>query len=156
MKGDIDDVKTALAAVLSGPKFIAALAAAVVEKAAGVAPSPQAAVFTEERLTQNSFPACQLVAIRTTYPDQDMIKYGLHEIAVYWTAVATDEGTVTKHIQLLLRATVDLLWGVSLDMAVANGPIQVLEEDYSPLVPARDVPFLKSGRVILNVPVWRS
>lgn len=153
--GDITDVKQALSNLIAGPHFIAALQDAVLTKRDGVMPPTSLVSFPYESLSLTRYPVCQVIGLRTAYPEADMVKHALHEVAIMWTAVAPTEEIVTKHVELLVRATVDLVWGVSLDMAVANGPLLVTAEDYSPLVPARDHPFLKSGRVMVTIPTWR-
>src|SRR3954469_5463847 len=135
MRGDANDVKNDLAVLLARPGFRAALVAACAEKQTGFLPPLPVTVYREERLSHVVFPMCELIAYRTTYVHQDVVKAADVFIGARWTAVAKDERSVTRYIEALVRATVDLLWGVSLPRC-NSGPILVTEEDYSPLVPS--------------------
>ncbi len=155
MRGDMDDIKRDLAALLRGPTFRETLASVAGEKQDGFLPLLPAAVFEEERLSHLVFPMAELIGYRATYAEQDIVKHIEHEIGVRWTAVARDEHTVTRYIELLTRTTVDMLWGTVLER-LDTGPILVREVDYSPLVPAAQHPYVKSSIVLITVPIWRS
>lgn len=157
--GDIDDVKDALAALLSGPLFVSAMEDVVVRKQNMQMPEKPVVVYTEERLQAIEYPSCQLIGLRTRYPkggEDYGVKKAVHEIVVEWTAIAANERLVTRYVELLVRATTEVLEGkAGLDMRVQNSPILITEEDYSPLIPHPDHPFLKSGRVMTQVMTWR-
>lgn len=152
--GDVYDIKRELAALLSSPLFRQTLTSVVVAKQDGFMPLLPAAIFQEERLSKLVFPMAELVAYREKFVEQDLVKHVEHDIGVRWTAVAKDERTVTRYVELLTRATVDILFGAVLP-AVDGGPILVTEVDYSPLVPAVEHPYVKSSLVMITVPVWR-
>jgi hypothetical protein len=156
VRGDPDDIKKDLALILQGPSFRTTLGGLVGDKQDGFLPLLPGAVYQEERLSHLVFPMCELIAYKTDYqrPD-DIVKYADVHIGARWTAVAKDEKTVTRYVELLVRATVDILWGISLPR-VNSGPILVTEEDYSPMVPTVEHPYVKSGTVMLTVPIWRS
>lgn len=155
MLGDMDDIKRDLAHLLSSPAFRTCLASVVAEKQDGFVPLLPAAVYQEERLSHLVFPMAELIGYRATFVEQDMVKHINHEIGVRWTAVARDEHTVTRYVELLTRASVDLIFGEVLQR-VRSGPMWVTEVDYSPLVPAVDHPYMKSSLVMVTVPIWRS
>lgn len=155
MLGDLDDVKRDIAHLLLGPEFRNQLATVVSEKQDGFVPLFPAAVYQEERLSNNVFPSAELVGYRERFPEHDIVKHVEIEIGVRWTAVAKDERTVTRYVELLTRTTVDLLWGRVLPR-VQGGPILVTEVDYSPLVPAVEHPYVKSSLVLITVPIWRA
>lgn len=152
--GDASDVKRALRRMLEGPGFTAAVSSAVIEKGDGVWPVLPPTVYENERLTDVTFPMAELIVYQSTFSDDDVVKRTEHRIGVRWTAVGDNEQTVTKNVELLVRATTDLVWMSNLDTLVASGPIRVESEDYSPLHPTLR-PFMKSGLVIMIVPVWR-
>lgn len=156
MIGDADDIKRALRRYLQGPEFQTVLARIAAEKGDGFYPPLPVYIYQEERLSHLTFPMAELVVYRSVFNDDDVVKRTVHEIGIRWTAVAKDEATVTKYVERLVRATTDLLWLSTLDTQVQSGPIVVTEEDYSPLVPSVDHPYVKSGIVMLQVPVWRS
>lgn len=156
MKGDIEDVKVAMQRALVGPGFLAALGAAVAEKGDGFWPRLQYSVYKEERLSHLVFPMAELIAYRTRYAEDDVLKIVEHEVGVRWTDVAKNEADVTKAVERLCRATVDLFWDGSLDTITMAGVIRILSEDYSPLVPTVEHPYVKSGVVLLTVPVFKS
>lgn len=157
MKGDADDVKRALGRLLAGPKFLASLSAVVSEKGDGFQPHPVQAVYQEERLSKLVFPMAELIVFRSNYTDNSAtVKAIVHEIGVRWSAVGQTEAETTRFVEILARATVDLLWESDLDTEISSGPIFVASEDYSPMVPFREHPYLKSVLVMIHVPVWRS
>lgn len=156
MQGDIDDVKKAIKSALQGPGFAAALSDVVTGDGDGFWPPPVAAVYQEERLSHLLFPMAEVIGYRSTFAENDTVKATMHEIGVRWTAIGKNEAEVTKYVERLVRATTDLLWMTDLNLQVASGPIIVFEEDYSPLVPTSEHPFVKSGLVMLRVPVWRN
>lgn len=153
-RGTSNDVKRELALLFSGPAFIDALKTVIIEENEGNVPPLPAAILREETLAQVVFPLLELIAYRVTYPNQDVVKYAEIELGVRWTAVAHNEATVTRHIEALVAASVNMLWGLTLPN-VNSGPILVREEDYSPLLPTPNHPFLKSAAVLITVPVWR-
>ncbi len=157
MKGDADDIKSALARLLAGPRFLQSLSTVVSEKGDGFQPHPVAAVYQEERLSKLVFPMAELIVFRSNYTQpSETVKAIVHEIGVRWSAVGQTESEVTRYVEILSRATVDLLWESDLDTDVASGPIFITSEDYSPMVPFREHPYLKSVLVMLHVPVWRA
>lgn len=153
--GDVDDVKRDLAGMLTSGAFRQAMTAIIRNKQDGFQPPLPLTVYQEERLAHLVFPMAELIAYRETIAAQEIVKYVEHDIGIRWTAVAKDERTVTRYIEILTRATVDLLWGFSLPRA-QSGPILVKEIDYSPLVPAVDHPYVKSSIVMITVPTWRA
>lgn len=153
--GDMDDIKRDLAHLLGSPQFRTTLAAVVAEKQDGFVPLLPAAVYQEERLSHLVFPMAELIGYKANVMEQDIVKHIEHHVGVRWTAVAKDEHTVTRYIELLTRTTVDMLWGQVL-ARVQSGPMLVTEVDYSPLVPAVDHPYMKSSLVMVTVPIWRS
>lgn len=153
--GDADDIKRDLAFYLMSPAFQQQLAATCNEKQDGFIPPMPAAIYQEERLSHLVFPMAELIAYRESFVKQDIVKWVNFEIGVRWTAVAKDERTVTRYVELLTRTTVDLLWGFSLPR-VQSGPLEIREVDYSPLVPAVDHPYVKSSLVMVTVPIWRA
>lgn len=153
-KGDADDVKRALIGLLTSPAFSQTLAALQAVRQDGFMPPLPVTVYQEERMSHIVFPMCELIVYKGSYPEQDILKHIEYTIGLRWTAVAKDERTVTRHVEMLVRATVELLWGATLP-GVNSGPILVTEEDYSPLAPARDHPFVKSGLVLVTIPIWR-
>lgn len=153
--GDAEDVKRTLKRMIEGPEFIAKLASVVTTKGDGTWPTLPVTVYAEERLTHDRFPMAELIVYRSSFDDEEWVKKTVHQIGVRWTAVGPDEVTVTRQVERLVRATTDLLWMSNLDMLVQSGPIRVTDEDYSPLLPTATHPFVKSGLVLLHVPVWR-
>lgn len=153
--GDAGDVKAALVRQLTGPGFVAALQALVLEKGDGVWPRLPVTVYPNERNTHDTFPMAELIAYRSTFSEETTVKQTAHQIGVRWTDVGPTEEAVTQTIERLVRATTDLLWDSTLDTLVASGPILVTEEDYSPLMPTPLHPFVKSGLIMMTVPVYR-
>ena len=158
-RGDIDDVKKAVAALLSGPLFVHAMEEVVTRKQNMRMPEKQVTVYEEERMQAIEYPSCQVIGLRTRYPKaatDAVLKSAVHELALEWSAIGKNEKEVTRMVELLVRATTETLEGVAgLNMKLANGPILITEEDYSPLVPHPDHPFLKSGRVMALVATYR-
>ena len=156
MLGDADSVKRDIAGLLNGPQFRAALAASVSTNSDGFMPPLPAAIFQEERLSKLVFPMAELIVFRESFPDTDTtVKAAEIEIGVRWTAVAKDERTVTRYVEVLASVTVDLLFGIGLQRTM-SGPIIVREVDYSPMVPTADHPYVKSALVLIMVPTWRA
>jgi hypothetical protein len=153
--GDMDDIKVDLAALLKSPRFRQVMTAIVAGKQDGFMPLLPAAIYQEERLSHLVFPMAELIGYKTIHPEQDIVVHAENHLGVRWTAVAKDEHTVTRYIELLTRTTVDLLWGASLPR-VQSGPVLVTEVDYSPLVPAVDHPYMKSSLVMITVQIWRA
>lgn len=122
-----------------------------------------AAVLTEERLSQEVFPLCELLGFQTTYetPDQ-MVKQAAHRIGIRWTCCSDREDVVVASVEILCTATVELLWAPDFagymrhNTELNAGSVNVLEEDYSPLVPDANRAFLKSGLVIVEITTYRS
>ncbi len=154
--GDAHDVKRSIARMINSSLFVASLSTVCVGKGDGFWPQLPVFVFQEERLSHLVFPMAELIVYRTSYAPDEVIKQAEHTIGVRWTAVARSEHDVTETVERLVRATTDMLWVNNLDSQVQCGPIRVLTEDYSPLAPAADHPYVKSGLVMLAVPVWRS
>jgi len=152
--GDMDDVKRDLSGLLRSPAFRQQMTRVVNKQQDGFLPLLPAAIYQEERLSHLVFPMAELIGYHSTFVEQDIVKYTQHDVGVRWTAVAKDEHTVTRLIEVLTRTTVDLLWGAILPR-VHSGPILVKEVDYSPLVPAVEHPYLKSSLVMVTVQTWR-
>lgn len=157
MKGAAIDVKRELALLLQGPAFGDQLARVVAERGEGLTPPIPlpSSIYREETLAHMQFPMVELIAYRVNYPDNDVVVHAHVEIGVRWTAVAADEKTVTRHVEQLVETTVALLWGLTLPN-VNSGPILIREEDYSPLLPTTNHPFMKSAAVLITVPIWRT
>src|SRR4051812_20991160 len=122
MLGDADSVKRDIAGLLIGPKFRQALAASVNSNQDGFMPPLPAAVYQEERLSKLVFPLAELIVYREGFPEPEAtVKHSEVEVGIRWTAVAKDERTVTRYVEVLASVTVDLLWGTNLPR-VQSGP----------------------------------
>lgn len=157
MLGDSDSVKRDVANLLKGPKFIAALAASVTSNQDGFLPPIPSAIYQEERLSKLVFPMAELIVFRENYPETDYttVKAADIELGIRWTAVAKDEKTVTRYVEVLASVTVDVLWDTILPR-VQSGPVKVKEVDFSPMVPTAEHPYVKSALVLVSVQTWRA
>lgn len=156
MIGDSDSVKRDIANLLQGPKFRDALAASVSSNGDGFMPPLPAAIYQEERLSKLVFPMAELIVYKENYPEpESTVKHAEMEIGVRWTAVAKDEKTVTRYVEILASVCVDVMWGITLQR-VQSGPVLVREVDYSPMVPTAEHPYVKSALVLLAVDTWRT
>lgn len=162
MVGDIESVKTELAAVLANTAtaidrfgatkyFNDALDTVNAEKNDGhVTPYP-ASIYPYERAVIESYPAVELQGLVTTYQPEDDVKAGTQRVAVVWTVVGDNEASVTTDVERLVRATRDVLWRSLLSADLGLAPIHVESEDYSALAPGGPNPFMKGGRVVLVI-----
>ena len=155
--GAADDIKRDVAYLLSGPAFLQAVATVVNNNQDGfVPPLASLTVYQEERLAHYTFPMCELIVYKEVFPDpDDVVKHTEVELGARWTNVARDEHTVTRYVEVLARATVDLLWGEYLRRSSAS-QVLVHEVDYSPLIPTAVHPFVKSAVVLFQVNTWRT
>lgn len=169
MRGDIADTKEALKAVLAGQSYLDAVSAVIAEKSLKIldVPNPFAlrapAVFLEETLTRNLFPFCELLAYQTVYLDDEdtMVKMAKHRIGIRWTALEKNERAATLSAEILCTATVELLWNPFMasllsDTGLNAGPVVIVEEDFSPLLPDPNKAFMKGGVVIVEITTYRS
>lgn len=157
MKGDIEDVKHAVAMRLSGPTLLAVLSAVDTEKGAATPTPGPTAVYEGEKANPSEvgFPICEVIGHRTTYADVDEVtKTATHELEITWTQVGDDELAITTHLERLVRATRDLFWpatGPIVLPEVNSQPVQLLSEEYTALMPARLQPFVKASATVLHV-----
>lgn len=150
MTGDIESVKTAIAAALNGTGFTDALAAVNVDKNDGYTTPGPAVGYPYERAVLEAYPAFELVGLATGYGEDEDLKKATHQIAVLWTVAGDNEATLTTDVERLVRATRDLLWRSVLGGQVGLAPMLVVSDDYSPLAPGNGHPFMKGGRVIVS------
>lgn len=156
MIGDADSVKIDLAGLLNGPAFRTALADCVNSNGDGFMPQLPAAVYQYERLSKLVFPMAELIVYKENYPESETtVLHAMIEIGVRWTAVAKDERTVTRYVEVLAATTVKLLHNKVLQR-VQGAPMVVREVDYSPLVPTAEHPYVKSALVLVGVETWRA
>ena len=167
MLGDITDIKQALNLILSSDKFSQMVASIVAEKQAYIPGCPNplanrpATVYSNERLTKLIFPMAELLAHQTVYPQLDtMVKQGCQRVGIRWTVLEKNEETATLAVEILVRATVDLLWnprnaGLLADTLLNAGPLIITEEDYAPLLPDAKGAFQKSAIVLVDITTWR-
>jgi hypothetical protein len=161
-KGDIYDVKEAFAAILRSTKFTDALAAAVAEKE-GVTYSPNTlTVYTYEPMVKQLFPMAEVLGYSGAYGVDTDAKQVRWRIGVRWTVNEDNEAAATRNVELLARATVDVLWddaqsngGLLSNHDIGAGPVSITEEDYSPLLaPAASI-FIRAVVVILELETER-
>lgn len=165
-RGDIYDVKKAIATALTPDRLTTALLAALSAKLGDQTPPSLAnlMVLEYERLVALQYPLLELVAYSTAYEgNESMVKMGRHRVGCRWSTLEATEELATRAIELLCRATVDILWseadglmaGLLADAGLNAGPVTIVEEDYSPLLPNQNGVFMKSGVVILEVTTYR-
>jgi hypothetical protein len=158
MRGDIEDVKAAFAALLRGPDYARALATIEDEKRDGLtppAPSPDC-IAENETAVLGTNPNCDLVAITGVYDEDDEVTCR-HDLAIVWTVAGDTEDQVTRAVQRYIRATREVLKHSTLTLAESAGPVRVIREDWSDLSPnpnAAGSPLLKSGRLLVRVPTF--
>jgi len=158
MRGDIEDVKHELAILLVSASFAAALADVDAEKATTRATPVPKVIYESERLTLSGqgFPVGELLGKRTTYSSSDAeLKTALHEVDILWTQNGDNELVITQDLERLVRATRDLLWPptgpISLH-ALASGPIELIAEEYTALMPnPQHGPFIKGSATTIRV-----
>lgn len=156
MLGSADDIKRDIAYLLNGQAFIDSVAAVVADNQDGFVPKVPVTIYQEERLSHLVFPMCELIAYKETFVDpDDVVKHSEVALGARWTDVARDEHTVTRYIEVLCKATVDVLWGAYL-RRVQSQQVLIHEVDYGPLVPTAQHPYLKAGIVLFTVHIWRS
>ncbi len=154
LNGDIEDAKHQVALVLLDPAFATLISAIDAEKGAVTATPPPAAVFkgamAQTKIGQGS-PVCEVIGHKTDYDVADQhAKTATHEIGVYWTHWGDDELTITTQLERLVRATRDALWN-GLLTAIASAPVEVVGEEYSPLMPGKNGAFVKSSATTIRV-----
>lgn len=165
MLGDIEDVAHQIALLIgsnrdgiNGSTFAENLAAIDAEKNDGVTTTAPIAeqIFEAQKasVSANGFPACQIIAGRTAFAQDDnpTLQEGTHRLTILWLHLGDDEVTVAKQIQRLVRATRMTLWGSTFDGLINAAPLLVQDEDYSDLAPVEGSAFLKGGRSIVLVP----
>lgn len=161
-RGDVDDLKNALQVILQGPRFLASLGTIIAQKQSGIEIPERPIVYTYERLTKSSFPMCELLAYRGRYKVDTMVKDVDYSIGIRWSIIDATEEIATRSVELLIAATVDVLWddsgthsGLFADFNIGAGPVRVIEEDYAPMIPTPDHAFLKSATLVISVNTWR-
>jgi hypothetical protein len=159
MLGDLQDAKHEVAVLLGNAAFLTALAAVDTEKGVTSATPGPAAVFESERFvkTGQGFPVVEVIGIRSTYSSESQAKFAVHEVHIVWTHVGDDEQTITAQLERLVRATRDVLWPLlgPVTLPIANsGPLEVVSEEYSQLMPAQGHPFVKGAVTVLHVPTY--
>lgn len=158
MTGDIQDVKHAIARELLGPDFLTVLAAVDAEKSVTSATPGPAAVFEGEKanLTGAGFPVAEVIGVSTIYDtESEQAKAATHEVQVVWTHVGDDELVITAQLERLVRATRDLFWpqtGPRVLIGINAAPLELVREEYTALMPAKDHPFVKGSGTTLRVP----
>ncbi len=153
VSGDIEDAKHQIAQLILASTFAAALAAVDAEKGSAVATPIAASVYEGSKQVKNGqgYPVCEVIGHKTEYDPADQeAKSATHEIGVYWTQIGDDELTITTQLERLVRATRDVCWNAGLE-AIASAPVEVVTEEYGPLLPGRDGPFVKGSQTILRV-----
>lgn len=157
--GDMEDTKRAVAMVLASSAFLAILAAIDVEKDTRAAngdlvttPAPTVVIPGQAASPgAQGYPIAEIMGGRTDYaPGAQQSKDALHEVTVHWTQVGDDATTIDRELERLVRATRDLFWNGSLP-EIGNAPTQVVSEEYSDLLPAKDRPFVKGSQTLLRV-----
>lgn len=157
MTGDIQDVKHAIARELLGPDFLIVLAAVDAEKGVTATPGP-AAVFEGEKANLNGvgYPVAEVIGVSTIYdPASEQAKAATHEVQVVWTQAGDDELVITAQLERLVRATRDFFWppsGPRVLIGINAAPLELVREEYTALMPAKDHPFVKGSGTTLRVP----
>lgn len=160
MLAGIQDVKHEVALLLADVSFLTALAIVDSEKGITDATPGPTTVFEGEKFvkTGQGFPVVEVIGIRSVYaPDSQQAKVAVHELQVAWTHVGDDELTITAQIERLVSATRAVFWPVlgPVCLPAANsGPIEVVSDEYSQLMPALGHPFVKGAITVLHVPTF--
>jgi hypothetical protein len=165
MLGDIEDVKREIKKLIVAASFADACAAVDAEKNAvdqrtvvTTAPEPASVWTTSRRAKQNwTFPICEVLGHTTVYDQNSSRAKGMtHTVGINWTQVGDDEETITTQLERLVRATRDTFWpdgseGIHLQ-AVMSAPVQLLSEEYAPLLPSNQSgAFVKGSITMLRV-----
>lgn len=151
--GDMEDAKHEVALQMASPAFATVLAGVDAEKGGAMTTPPPAAVFEGAKAikTGQGYPVCEVIGLRTLYDEpSQQTKEATHEIGIYWTHVGDDEMTIQTQVERLVRATRDLLWN-ALATLIASEPIEVVSEEYAPLMPAADHPFVKASETVIRL-----
>lgn len=160
MTGDLQSVKHVLAQLLASTQFLEALTAVDTEKGVSPATPGPTQVFEGEKFitTDQGYPVVEVIGIRTLYDStSQQAKVASHEVHLVWTQVGDDELTITAQLERLVRATRDLFWpleGAVTLPTVNSGPVEVVSEEYSQLMPAQGHPFVKGAVTVLHVSTY--
>lgn len=158
MRGDIQDVKQAIAQALRSQSFLNVLAAVDAEKVVAMATPGPTQVFEGAKVvkTDQGFPVAEVIGVTTTYDaTTEQAKVAVHEIQVIWTHVGDDELTITAQLERLVRATRDLFWppeGPVVLPNVASAPLQLVREEYTALMQGLAHPFVQASGTTMQVP----
>jgi hypothetical protein len=152
-RGDLEDVKAAIADWLRSSRLADKLTAIDVEKNDGLQSEPFKFVYDYERALPEGWPAAMLLGLNSAYSDETEAKDSVIQVEVALAVVGSDESVVTRQLQRLTRAVRDLLWGSPLDGSVQMAPIMVTGEDYGMLVPGVDGTgaLMKAAKVRLAI-----
>ena len=160
MLAGIQDTKHEVALLLAAASFLVALAAVDAEKGIVDATPGPASIFEGEKFvkTGQGFPVVEVIGIRTVYaPDAQQAKVAVHELQVAWTHVGDDELTITGQLERMVEATRAIFWPTLGPVTLPNansGPIEVVSDEYSQLMPAQGHPFVKGAVIVLHVPTY--
>ena len=157
--GDIEDVERAIAQRLRSAAFRDVLAAVDAGKGDGTTTPGPVSVFEGEKVVQRGegYPVAHVIGIRTAYAsDPNIDKERAHQVQVEFTQTGEDETAIKRHLQRLVRATVEFFWpagtpGITLE-ELRTTPVIVRDEEYSALgLTDEHPPFIKAASLQLLV-----
>ena len=153
-------MKVAIAFALAGQPFLDLLAAVDAEKGITQPTPGPTQVFRGEKflVTDQGFPVVEVIGVRTIYSSlAEELKLATHELHIMWTQVGDDELTIAAHLERLVRATRDLFWGADgvVQLPGVNaGPMEIVSEEYTAMVPAPKHPFVKGAALVIRVQTY--
>lgn len=143
----IGSVKGALKDLFTGPKYAAALQAATIQAGDGVPLPALERVYTANKDTREAYPCLELLGDVSQPNDDSSVEDYEHRLELWFWVNGDDEELITAQLERYVLAARDMLRLASLMPSVANVPVRVGREEFSPVGRAKAAPqtFLKVG-----------